>query len=683
MTTSKDSIARNSTHYKNRNNAVNKTPEGADRPPDVWRLDPTALRLELLALGYRPIPLAAGAKTPPKAFPLADYLSGAPITPDVIETWARRWPEATNTGLLCGGDLLVIDADNAAIVRYLDTIGLPMTPVVETSRGRHYYFKRPAWLTSSQTGEGAPLPGLDAKATGYVVAPGSLHPSGAEYRALVPLDTPLAELPEWLADMLRRNTAPTPNAITPPLTASATDTSNLLAAIEAALGVTSFNAAGFSNSVSCPFHDDHHASATWTRDGGGQLYCHAGCRPQSRHTSRGRVTFGAIDTARALGIPLQAKNTTAPASAGLGRTPNGGGATGSNGNDTEPQTAHEAEAVFFRAFFTPLLSIFTKVEKSAKNKNTRGRRAATFYMRDLDALTSAAQGLTYRPLKAAEIANARQYRALAYAPVTAGTQRRATMARRVGVTARTAIEYDKLARVGVTPRVIRREITERAALELPAKRKDAPPNVWLESTAGRKFKPTRAGLRDAIAESVQYSGRAVATHCTQGANFYTPPDRDGTPQGVPVQFRRMLIKEGHGAYARLLDALLLAGVQHGDELTTPEVIALVARYGLGASTVRRALADVAARVAHPDLTAAPQAVPSATLPPEVVPETHQGAPDRATEAAQLVLGGEGRAGPVCRDCGRPATEHKLTGWYCAEHAPNSDKVVTHKKRGAA
>lgn len=655
---------------------ANSTPEGADHPPDVWRLDPTAQRLELLALGYRPIPLAAGAKTPPKAFPLAEYLSGSPITPDVIETWARRWPEATNTGLLCGGDLLVIDADNAAIVRYLDTIGLPMTPVVETSRGRHYYFQRPAWLTSSQTGEGAPLPGLDAKATGYVVAPGSLHPSGAEYRALVPLDTPLAGLPEWLADLLRRNAAPTPNAITPPLTASATDTSNLLTAIEAALGVTSFNAAGWSNSVPCPFHDDRHASATWTRDGGGQLVCHAGCKPQSRHTSHGHASFGVIDTARALGIPLQAKSTHAPASAGLWRgTPDGGHAAAAE----IPQPAHEAEAVFFRAFFTPLLSIFTKVEKSAKNKNTRGRRADTYYMRDLDALTSAAQGLTYRPLKAAEIANARQYRALAYAPVTAGTQRRATMAKRVGVTARTAIEYDKLARVGVTARVIRREITERAALELPAKRKDAPPNVWIESTAGRKFKPTRAGLRDAIAESVQYSGRAVAFHVTQGANFYTPPERDDTPQGLPVQFRRMLIKEGHGAYARLLDALLLAGVQHGDELTTPEVIALVARYGLGASTVRRALADVAARVAHPDLTAAPQAVPSATLPPEVVPETHQGAPDRATEAAQLVLGGEGRAGPVCRDCGRPATEHKLTGWYCAEHA----RGAVARARGAA
>lgn len=682
MNASTHSIARpGKTHKKSDSSKppANSTPEGADHPPDVWRLDPTSQRLELLALGYRPIPLAAGAKTPPKAFPLADYLSGAPITPDVIEAWARRWPEATNTGLLCGGDLLVIDADNTATVRYLDAIGLPMTPVVETSRGRHYYFQRPAWLTSSQTGEGAPLPGLDAKATGYVVAPGSVHPSGAEYRALVPLDTPLAELPEWLADMLRRNAAPTPNAITPPQTASATDTSNLLTAIEAALGVTSFNAAGFSNSVSCPFHDDHHASATWTRDGGGQLYCHAGCRPQSRHTSRGRVTFGAIDTARALGIPLQAKNTPAPANAGLGRgTPDGGRA----GNDTEPQTAHEAEAVFFRTFFPPLLSIFTKGAKSAKNKNTRGRRAATFYMRDLDALAGAAQGLTYRPLKAAEIANARQYRALAYAPVTAGTQRRATMAKRVGVTARTAIEYDKLARVGVTPRVIRREITASASLELPAKRKDAPPNVWLESTAGRKFKPTRTGLRDAIAESVQYSGRPVAIHCTQGANFYTPPDRDGTPQGLPVQFRRMLIKEGLGAYARLLDALLLAGVQHGDELTTPEVIALVARYGLGASTVRRALADVAARAAQLDLAAAPEVTPWRQLP-EVVAETRQNAPERATEAAQLVLGGEQRTGPVCEACSRPATEHKLTGWYCAEHAPGADQLVRHKKRGAA
>ena len=678
MNASKSSIPR---HYKTDNKSdsskppANSTPEGADHPPDVWRLDPTSQRLELLALGYRPIPLAAGAKTPPKAFPLADYLSGAPIAPDVIEAWARRWPEATNTGLLCGGDLLVIDADNAAIVRYLDTIGLPMTPVVETSRGRHYYFQRPAWLTSSQTGEGAPLPGLDAKATGYVVAPGSLHPSGAEYRALVPLDTPLAELPEWLADMLRRNAAPTPNAITPPLTASATDTSNLLAAIEAALGVTRFNAAGWSNSVPCPFHDDRHASATWTRDNGGQLYCHAGCTPARRHVSRGKRSFGAIDTATALGIPLLPQSHSAPASAGLGRAPNGGGDV----------VVLKPETPLTRNFVPLVLNLFTQQDKNARN--SKGRPAAVYYMRDVADLAARAAYETgcqphYRVLHAGEVANTSRYKALAYATLTPGRARRDVMAAKVGVSARTARRYDALAGQTVTPTITRQAYTDRNKEALPARRKDAPSNAWLESTDGRKHVPTRDGLKAALKASLDHDGRALAWYCRQGMNHYTPPERDTAPIGLPVEFRRLLIREGHTNLARLLDALFLHGAQHGDEFTRAELIAIAARYGLSESVVRRVLTDVNARGQDVDLSAAPEATPW-RQPSEVVPETHQGAPERATEAAQLVLGGEQRTGPVCEDCSRPATEHKLTGWYCAEHAPDSDKVGQHKKRGAA
>lgn len=651
---------------------ANSTPEGADRPPDVWRLDPTAQRLELLALGYRPIPLAGGAKTPPKAFPLADYLSGAPITPDVIETWARRWPEATNTGLLCGGDLLVIDADNAAIVRYLDTIGLPMTPVVETSRGRHYYFKRPAWLTTSQTGEGAPLPGLDAKATGYVVAPGSLHPSGAEYRALVPLDTPLNELPAWLTDMLRRNTSPAP---TTPLaqTASTTDTAGLVGAIEAALGVAQFNAAGFSNNVPCPFHDDHHASATWTRANGGQLFCHAGCTPAARHVSRSKRSFGVIDTATALGIPLP--NHSAPALAGLGRTPNGGGVV----------VVLKPEAPLSRSFVPLVLNLFTQPDKTARN--SKGRPAKVYYMRDVADLAARAAYETgcqphYRVLHAGEVADKARYKALAYATLTPGRARRDVLAAKVGVSTRTARRYDKLAGQTVTPTITRQAYSDRDAEKLPAKRKDAPPNAWLESTDGCKHVPTRDGLKVALKASLDHDGRALAWYCRQGMNHYTPPERDTAPIGLPVEFRRLLIREGYTNLARLLDALLLHGAQHGDEFTRAELIAIAARYGLSESTVRRVLTEVNERGQHVDLSAAPEATPW-RQPPEVAHD--RTAPGESVDhmPAQLGLGEGGRAGPVCVDCGRPATEHKLTGWYCAEHAPGADQLVRVKKRGAA
>jgi hypothetical protein len=95
----------------------------------------------------------------------------------VIEAWWRRWP-AANIGLACGpSGLVVIDVDpRHGGDRSLARLRLPPTLVARTGGGgRHFFF---AGHARSRKGP----PGIDVKAAGgYVVAVGSVHPSGGRY----------------------------------------------------------------------------------------------------------------------------------------------------------------------------------------------------------------------------------------------------------------------------------------------------------------------------------------------------------------------------------------------------------------------------------------------------------------------------------------------------------------------
>jgi hypothetical protein len=135
----------------------------------------------------------------------ANGLKAATTNLVTIEQWWHRWPEA-NIGLLTGvvGD--VLDIDGAKGEASLDTVlsellegQLPLGPSAITGGdGRHLFFK-PTGLGN----RAGVRPGLDWRGkSGYVVAGGSTHASGKQYRWVTDLDTPLPEAPDWLTKLL-------------------------------------------------------------------------------------------------------------------------------------------------------------------------------------------------------------------------------------------------------------------------------------------------------------------------------------------------------------------------------------------------------------------------------------------------------------------------------------------------
>lgn len=168
--------------------------------------------LDYASRGLRVFPCASAAKRPltPNGF------KNATTDPGQVHEWWDRWPTA-NVAIATGDGLAVIDVDPrngghetlAAFVA-IDHEGeaLDTAEVATGGNGRHLYFRAPAGLSGRVLG-----PGLDLKAAGgYVVAPPSLHATGRQYvwHPARPLDTPLAELPEWALDTTGRLNGTTP-----------------------------------------------------------------------------------------------------------------------------------------------------------------------------------------------------------------------------------------------------------------------------------------------------------------------------------------------------------------------------------------------------------------------------------------------------------------------------------------
>jgi hypothetical protein len=137
-----------------------------------------------------------------------------------IHAWWNRYPSA-NIGIATGSRsrLAVVDrdADNPEVAKIWDS--LPPTVEVATSRGRHRYYRIPEGVGVRSR---VLAPGLDLKADGgYVVAAGSLHPSGARYEFVAEtLGIEIATLPEELLDLEPRHTPSQPRK------ASSTDIDN-------------------------------------------------------------------------------------------------------------------------------------------------------------------------------------------------------------------------------------------------------------------------------------------------------------------------------------------------------------------------------------------------------------------------------------------------------------------------
>jgi hypothetical protein len=166
--------------------------------------------LAYAALGWPVFPCAG--KVPRTSHGCLD----ATVDIDTIEGWWSRWPNA-NLGIATGQNVTVVDLDDTyAKQAWFELVGRKLvTPVSKTSRGWH------VWLAGSDLANSASrlAPHVDIRGRGgYVVAPPSLHPSGARYEWLVhPDDVELAPVPDVVLEKLaprpvvRR--APTPVSV--------------------------------------------------------------------------------------------------------------------------------------------------------------------------------------------------------------------------------------------------------------------------------------------------------------------------------------------------------------------------------------------------------------------------------------------------------------------------------------
>ncbi|HXF37596.1 MAG TPA: bifunctional DNA primase/polymerase [Actinomycetota bacterium] len=170
-----------------------------------------------IALGLSPFPVERRGKKP--AVPWRDFIGRRLIDEcfEDLDRYVYAWwdrPDPYNVGVPCGVPifvdeertvpLLVVDLDDeSARLRVEAEVGWPIqTPTVRTAKGFHLWFTHEEAVGNRAKVEGV---GLDVRGLGgYVLAPPSVHPSGAAYEWVVsPADLwPPAPLPERLRDMI-------------------------------------------------------------------------------------------------------------------------------------------------------------------------------------------------------------------------------------------------------------------------------------------------------------------------------------------------------------------------------------------------------------------------------------------------------------------------------------------------
>jgi hypothetical protein len=119
-----------------------------------------------------------------------------------VRRWCSDWPEA-NIGILLGpSGLFVIDTDSDEAWREANEKGLPEGPLVRSGKGHHLYCRAPQGMYG-RTAKRGDARTIDVLASGYVVAPPSIHRSGTTYRWLaLPEEAPLREPPAWALALL-------------------------------------------------------------------------------------------------------------------------------------------------------------------------------------------------------------------------------------------------------------------------------------------------------------------------------------------------------------------------------------------------------------------------------------------------------------------------------------------------
>lgn len=154
---------------------------------------------ELAGLGFSIFPVYFRSKLPALAS-WEPFQTRLPTVEELAE-WTGR--NKSNVGVVTGAvsNVIALDCDSQEAFDAVTRLGVPPTPRVSTARGWHLYFRWPGYPVANAAGL---LPGVDVRGDGgYVVGPGSVHPTGVIYEwATSPREVPFAPVPEWLLDML-------------------------------------------------------------------------------------------------------------------------------------------------------------------------------------------------------------------------------------------------------------------------------------------------------------------------------------------------------------------------------------------------------------------------------------------------------------------------------------------------
>jgi len=161
-----------------------------------------------LAMGLHPIPCAPRSKRPLVKW--EPYQTEAPMV-DEIDAWWEATPDA-NVALVLGRGTFAVDLDggrDAEALLNAKGVYLPPAPMTRTASGFHVYLSAPGpvpdrvGLVKATGGK----PAVDIRGRGIVVAPPSIHPTGATYEWVLPLSFPLPPAPSSLLDLIQRGSA--------------------------------------------------------------------------------------------------------------------------------------------------------------------------------------------------------------------------------------------------------------------------------------------------------------------------------------------------------------------------------------------------------------------------------------------------------------------------------------------
>ncbi|NKE69867.1 bifunctional DNA primase/polymerase [Candidatus Manganitrophus noduliformans] len=155
-----------------------------------------------LLRGWSVVPLEAKGKKPLISW--KEYQERQ-ATVNEIESWFK-WEN--NIGIVTGkiSGITVIDCDSPAAIDLASKKGLPTCPTVKTGKGYHFYYAYEPGVGNFQKRDD--LPGIDLRGDGgFVVAPPSIHPSGAVY-SWEGETRDLPPLPKWILRDGERKSSP-------------------------------------------------------------------------------------------------------------------------------------------------------------------------------------------------------------------------------------------------------------------------------------------------------------------------------------------------------------------------------------------------------------------------------------------------------------------------------------------